>query len=300
MTRPDRTFIPLSSPIVESRSGQPAAVVTAGRAGSSTRPGLAVCFFGITRSLRYTLPSITANVLAPLRRLGDVRVYAHFYEQAEIDNPRSGEKGALDPTEYRLLQTDRLMLERPDTLQPGWFETIAAYGDFWQDGNRSLRNLLHQLHSLDMVTGMALEDGMEICVFCRPDLRYHDSLAPAAKRAIAATDALVQLPSWQPWERGKNDRFGIVSGSAAIAAYGRRGRLATNYCSSRNMPLHAESLLKYALIQSRIQVRQIPARASRVRFDGTEVEEEFRHPRAIRIRDRFGIDVDPILRWLRR
>lgn len=291
--------MPLSSPVVESRPGLPAAVVAAGRADSRARPGLAICFFGITRSLRYTLPSITANVLEPLRRLGDVRVYAHFYEQAEIDNPRSGEKGALDPTEYRLLRADRLMLERPDTLQPGWFETIAAHGDFWQDGNRSLRNLLHQLHSLDMVTGMALEDGMKICVFCRPDLRYHDSLAPAVRRAIAAPDALVQLPSWQSWF-AMNDRFAVAKGARAIAAYGQRGRLAVELCQTRNEALHAESLVKYAMIRAGIRVRQIPARASRVRFDGTEVEEDFRHPRAIRFQERFGIDVDPVLRWLRR
>lgn len=297
--RPDRTFMPLPAALVKPPRVQPAVAVGTARAGPRARPGIAVCFFGITRSLRYTLPSITANVLDPLRRLGDVRVYAHFFEQAEIDNPRSGEKGALDATEYRLLQADRLMLERPDTLEPGWLETIAAHGDFWKDGNRSLRNLLHQLHSLDMVTGMALEDGMEICVFCRPDLHYHDSLAPAVKRAIAAPDALVQLPCWQSWF-AMNDRFAVVKGARAIAAYGQRGRLAVELCQTRNEALHAESLVKYAMIRAGIRVRQIPARASRVRFDGTEVEEDFRHPRAIRIQERFGIDVDPILRWLRR
>ncbi len=299
--RSTRAFVPMPPALAEDparMSGHP--LPAQSRPGAQARPKLAVCFFGITRSLRYTLPSITANVLAPLQQRGDVRVYAHFFQQTEIDNPRTGEKGALDPSEHRLLKADRLVLEAPG---PGSvtasFDKIAPFGDYWRDDFRSLRNLLHQLHSLDAVTEMVLADGIDICVFCRPDLRYHDSFDFALRRALAVSGPLVQLPWWQPWH-AMNDRLAIASGPAAIAAYGRRGRLALEYCQTRNLPLHAERLVQYALEQAGIPVRRIPLRAGRIRFDGTEVKEDFRHPLSIRLQKRIGIDVDPILRWLKR
>ena len=301
MTRPDRIVLQLPSAVVEGPSGLPAkAAMDTARTGAHARPGIALCFFGITRSLRYTLPSITANVLAPLQQRGNVRVYAHFFQQTEIDNPRTGEKGVLDPSEHRLLKADRLVLEAPG---PGSvtasFDRIAPFGDYWKDGFRSLRNLLHQLHSLDAVTEMVLADGIDICVFCRPDLRYHDSFDFALRRALAVSGPLVQLPWWQPWH-AMNDRLAVASGPAAIAAYGQRGRLALEYCQTRNLPLHAERLVQYALDQAGIPVRRIPLRAGRIRFDGTEVDEDFRHPLSITLQKRIGIDVDPLLRWLLR
>ncbi len=82
---------------------------------------VALCFFGITRSLRFTLPSIETNILGPLVSATavsgrDLLVYAHFFDQARIDNPRSGESGEMARDEHRLLATDWLRLEPPATV----------------------------------------------------------------------------------------------------------------------------------------------------------------------------------------
>lgn len=243
---------------------------------------IALCFFGITRSLRFTLGSIEAQAIRAARAAGETRIHAHFFRQHRVDNPRSGEAGALDPEEYRLLRPDWLEMEEPDTCLATWdFEGLKRHGDFWQDDFISLRNLVHQLHSLDRVTQAARAEGADVCVFLRPDLRYHDSLGPAIRRALRALDAgtpLVQVPWWQPCN-GCNDRFAIAAGNAAITAYGSRVTLLSAFCAETGGPVHSERLLAHALRRANIPVHTIGARASRVRLDGRMRYEDFLPPR---------------------
>lgn len=239
---------------------------------------VAVCFFGITRSLRYTFPSIQSNILDPAHATGPIRVYAHFFKQIRVENTRSGENGFLDADEYRLLKSDWLALEDPGLCLDAWgFETLKSYGDSWQDDFSSLRNLVHQLHSLRQVTQAALADGAETCIFCRPDLRCHDSLAKPLRRALGFRTPVVQLPYWQCWEGGLNDRFAICSSAQAIRAYGLRIEEALNFCQN-NGPLHSERLLAHALRIANIDVRKISTRAGRVRLGGQERYEDFLPP----------------------
>jgi hypothetical protein len=105
---------------------------------------IAVCFRGISRSLSYTIASIRDNVFAPAKNFGEVRVFTHLFDQAEINNPRTGEAGTLNPEEYQLLGSDWLVLEPPDEcLEKYNFEHIKSFGDPWGDGFYSLRNVVH-------------------------------------------------------------------------------------------------------------------------------------------------------------
>lgn len=243
---------------------------------------IAVCFFGITRSLSHTLPSIEANLLAPARATGHpVQLYAHFFEQAQIDNPRTGETGALAQGEHLLLNLDHVTLEAPDGCLAQWdFEGLKSFGDFWGTDFTSLRNLVHQLHSLNRVTGAALADGADVVIFARPDLKYHDNLATplsAALRAAAGGKTGVWLPRWQAWF-GRNDRFAICVGEAAITAYGTRVTRMHDFCAKGPQPMHAEAFLDFVLTDAGIPIHPIGQRASRVRAGGQLAEEEFLHP----------------------
>lgn len=106
-------------------------------------PKIAICFFGITRSLKFTISSIEKNILKPAHALGEVRVFCHFFVQTEIDNPRSGEKGLLRQDEHTLLNPSWLELEEPDQcLAMHGFAELKTWGDSWGDDFRSLRNLV--------------------------------------------------------------------------------------------------------------------------------------------------------------
>lgn len=234
---------------------------------------IALVFFGITRALRLTLPSITAQLVDPARAIArEVRLFGHFFRQAGIRNPRSGEDGVLDPEEYRLLNLDAVELEEPGTcLELYPMAEMQARGDIWRDGFASFRNLVHQLHSLKRATLMAEAFRPDIVIFARPDLLYHDSAAEQLDMLGRAHRSFVLLPDWSQWF-GHNDRFALVKGAEAVAAYGKRADRMGEYCA-RGKRLHSERFLKFALGGHR--VRTVHLRASRVRANGLQVLEDF-------------------------
>ena len=241
-------------------------------------PKIAVCFFGITRSLSYTVRSIERCILRPAQRQGETRLFAHFFDQRDISNPRSREAGRLRRDEHKLLPLDWLELEEPDTFLPArGFDAVAAFGDAHDDDFRSLRNLFHQLHSLDRVTRQAMTWAPDIVVFARPDLAYHQSFAPVLKAALRRSDPAAFLPRWQQWKGGVNDRFAVCTADAA-PVYGSRIDSMIEFCTTQSSMLHAEQLLKYRLDRAGVSIIPIPHRASRIRFDGTMNFEDFSPP----------------------
>lgn len=238
----------------------------------AARAGVAICFFGIPRSLAYTRPSIVANIIDPTRQLADVRVFAHFFDQNEISNPRSGEIGILD-TDGLVVDDQETVIEQPMLCLSAWgFDELKSHGDAWDDGFASLRNLVHQLHSLRQVHLIASRMRPEAFVFARPDLWYFDNLGPVVRRALEGPGNCAYIPSWQPFG-GQNDRFAVVRGEVAAGLYARRIEVAKEFCMTQRRALHSEALLGYAL--GTMPVRHIPHRAARVRVNGRVQPESF-------------------------
>lgn len=265
----------------------------------SKTPRIAICFFGITRAIEHTVPSIEQRIFKPARRAGEVRVYAHLFQQDTIVNPRSGEQGQLDPDAHKMLPTDWIELEKPDIcLTANNYDALQAFGDFWDDDFKSVRNLIHQLHSLNTVTMQVLADGYDVVIFARPDLKYHDSIWYALHKAMRSPGPAVWLPSWQSW-MGVNDRFAICKGRAAIEAYGQRGTAAVAFCEAHQSPLHSEQLLAWRLEKAGVALHDIDVCASRIRIDGSSAPKDV-FPSALRrfaVRWARRLGVKPLIRW---
>jgi hypothetical protein len=247
-------------------TGGSAQVAVKGRIKPDLR--IAVVFFGITRALRLTLPSITANLIGPARAIaGDVRLFGQFFTQTAISNARSGETGDLDPDEYKLLALDAVELEAPGAcLELYPMAEMQARGDIWGDEFASFRNLVHQLHSLKRASLLTEDFQPDIVIFARPDLLYHDSMAEQLDMLARAHRQFVLVPDCSQWF-GLNDRFALAKGAEGIAAYGMRADRMGEYCA-RGKRLHSERFLKYALGEQR--VRAVHLRASRVRSSGMQ------------------------------
>lgn len=252
---------------------------TAGQAVAITepsrRPKIAIGFFGVTRSLKWTLPSIRENIIEPARQLGDVRLFAHLYQQTHITNPRSGEDDPLDPEEYRLLECDEVRLEEPGhCLEAARYEWILSHGDAFHDGGKSLANLIHQLHSLQMVGRMINVWQPDLVVLARPDLRYHDNLGNALRKQISRSARYISVPDWQ-WYGGVNDRIAIGS-AQACHAYSHRIDLIPDYLHKTGGPLPAERFLRFSLNKHGLVPVAIRITASRVRAAGRAEDENFK------------------------
>ena len=239
------------------------------------RPRIAIGFFGITRSLKWTLPSIQKNIIAPARELGEVRLFAHLYQQEHINNPRSGEHQSLDPNEYQLLNCDEVKLEQPgNCLITENYEWILSHGDAFHDEGKSLANLIHQLHSLQQVGRMIEAWKPDVMVLARPDLTYYDNFAAVITKQLKFASTKITIPDWQ-WYGGYNDRFAIC-GLDAGRIYSNRIDLIPDYLNKTGGPLPAERFLRFNLHKARITVKACSLRASRTRANGKVIEENFK------------------------
>lgn len=77
-------------------------------------PRVALCFFGLTRSLKFTIGSIESNILQPLRDAGyRPTVFLHTYNDADVDEQsrqtQSDEWRLLNPFQYILTSQDEFM-----------------------------------------------------------------------------------------------------------------------------------------------------------------------------------------------
>jgi hypothetical protein len=235
---------------------------------------IAIAFYGITRSLRFTSESILSNIIAPAKAAGEVAVYCHFFKQHSINNPRTGEVGPLDVNEWQLIHPDVSLIEEIDLpTEDQYLGPLLPYGNAWEDEGQSMRNIVRQLISLKRVTHLVQQaGGADIVIFVRPDMWFHDAFAVDAWRSVIHANTTM-LPNWQ-WSGGLNDRFSIC-GKNAYAYYGLRIDQAVNFCSHKQRPLHSERLLMYALMHAPIQLATTGLRATRVRSNGERANEGF-------------------------
>ena len=237
---------------------------------------IAVCFRGISRSLTHNIASIRDNVISPAKEFGEVKIFTHLYDQTEIDNPRSGEKGKLNSAEYHLLNSDWLSLESPDECLGYYnFEFLKSFGDPWGDDFYSLRNVVHALHSLKQGWLAAQAWGADAYLFLRPDMFYHQSFSRVLADIQQKKRLGLCVPLWQGWN-GCNDTFAIANTTAAARCYAERIDRVNNYCQLTGKPLSAELYLLDCLKEDKIPIWFMSLKASRVRFDGVFVRENFK------------------------
>jgi len=214
------------------------------------------------------------NIVEQARGVGDVALFGHFYDIGTIVNVRSGESGNLGQENFDLFKDFNLQVDPPEhCLSLYDMDGIRSYGDYYNDEFKSVKNLVHQLHSLKTVTTQIEEYQPDAVIFARPDLLYHDRMPAWMIKSAARHPDRCFLAHWQ-WWGGYNDRFAIC-GKKAFRHYGKRIDRILDYCSKGPQPLHAERLLRETLRSSGVGLRQLPVRASRVRLGDVVKEENF-------------------------
>ena len=207
---------------------------------------IAICFFGLTRSLHITLESIKKNIFEVLQNNKiTFTTYLHTYNLKILTNVRSGENSCiLDAEEYKMLNchytqiTDQEMFLKNITL-----EEFTTHGDPFHDNFKSIKNLLCQLNSLQIVTNMwkVSTEKYDLVLYLRPDLLYNKLNV----RDIYTAQHLqcILTPPYHTFG-GINDRF-AVGPPQLMYYYGSRQWFARNYAKKNK--LHSESFLKYVI-----------------------------------------------------
>lgn len=235
---------------------------------------IAVAFFGLPRCSSVSMPTIIQNLFAHFPNGSEFRCFYHFYQQNQVVNPRSGENGTLDESNYQpFMQYEGVMEDPQKALENLPFERLKLFGDIWKDDFNSLRNLMLQLHSLKQVTELCKNFSPDVVLFARPDLVYHDPVPSHVYLMAREYKDSVFVPNWQ-WGSGLNDTF-AVCGRNSFEVYGTRLDDAVNYCEVKKEPLHSERLLKYALLKAKKDIYHLDVKASRVRLGGVIAKENF-------------------------
>lgn len=245
---------------------------------------VAICFFGLNRSLSITAPSINISVYQQLQKAGiEYDVYAALmFPKSGINNQRSGEVACVPEVDsLTALQTKNLVLvdqdefdHNTDLVSLGLVETNDAY----HDGHASSRNQLRELHSINLSYNLAVQSGQhyDAFIFLRPDLYYHEPfnfLAYLGGNSAVDPSSFI-TPAWQQWF-GLNDRMAIC-GTRAASVYASRLSYVPRFLSMTQEALHAERMLLFVAIDNALHYTQFSnERASRVRANGEFAEEQF-------------------------
>lgn len=232
---------------------------------------VAICFFGLTRSLQYTLPSIQKYLFEPLKNHGiKYDTYLHTYKIKEpYTNPRAGENHIiLDADEYKLLEPTYHMVENKKTIStyiglekyrtkgdPWGKEKSAIPGDF-----TSLDNHILFLWSQKQLTEMWQKNKGRYShiIFCRPDVLYQ---VPLNVEWFSFTSNKICIPNFGLSD-DMNDRFALGRPEQMIP-YGLRFNEALRY--SKHKPLASEEFLIATMKKHRITYEHIHFYFIRVR-----------------------------------
>lgn len=185
---------------------------------------VALAFWGLTRSLKFTIDSIRKNVLQSLTDQGvEYVTFMHTYVlHTPYNNPRTHERAIrLNPEEYKLLDPDHVLIEDQDEVRAKLdMEAYRSKGDPWRNNYASLNNFILSLHSRRKVTELveANDHGtFDYVIFLRPDVRY---LVPFDIQFFdVVADDIIAIPNFHMF-CGFNDRFAICN-SVTYPIYGK-------------------------------------------------------------------------------
>ena len=237
---------------------------------------VAVCFWGLSRSLWATKDSLRHSIFDPLAQQGyRTTTFLHTF-RVEQENG-----AAIFWEQYKWLRPDHALVESvadvdqaPDTPD---LDLIKRAGDPFGNAFVSVANVRLALHSLNAVTTLWADHprSFDVVLYTRSDVWYFNQLSITELQQVFNSSRILFTPEFDAWT-GVNDRFAFGH-PAAMHTYGSRLKLVKEYL--QHSPLHAESFLKYALETKQLEVRPSSIRFTRVRASG-EIWSLPEHPAA--------------------
>jgi hypothetical protein len=233
---------------------------------------VAVGFFGITRSLKYTINSINENIFDVLKTNNiEYDVYIHTYNLTNYKNIRTGEKvndDQIDNTEYNLLNPDFIEIDKQETIKQKLNLLLyRSHVDPWGTNYNSVDNFILAQYSKLKLTKMIEEKNIkyDYVLFMRPDCLYINKLP--IDSFLLVDDSSVIIPNFHLYGRIPfNDRFCICN----INTYKIYGGVFNVLLDiSKSQPLHSETIIGELLTKKCLNIKKINFMFRRIRFDGS-------------------------------
>jgi hypothetical protein len=236
---------------------------------------VAIGFFGITRSLKYTIQSIRENIFEILKNNNiEYDVYIHTYYLKNYKNIRTGEivnDGDIDNEEYKLLNADYIEIDDQNVISEQInLHLYRTHEDPWETNYNSVDNFILAQYSKMKLTKMIekKQSNYKYVLFMRPDCLYFDPLPVYCFQSIY--DSSIVIPNFHLYGPIPfNDRFCI----STIKTYKIYGEVFHSLLEiSKNQPLHSETVIGRIIKSHRLNIIRVPFYFSRVRFNGIRVD----------------------------
>lgn len=235
----------------------------------SDKPRIALCFYGLTRSLHLTVQNLRANMIDPLIEQGlDYDVYLHTYNASQIYNPMVGEINLkLRWEKYELLKPHLYQVHEVQAVDELLFDNglndYLAYDGLsrWQverhgggpmlfEENITVMNMVKALWSAQQCAKLIEASSRQptAVVFLRSDVWFFNPINASIFLELQANRLYV--PDWAHCD-GLNDRFALGNLEVALK-WGNRLDLLKEYC--REHRIFSEHFLWWAMTKHGVDI----------------------------------------------
>ena len=233
---------------------------------------VALGFFGITRSLKFTIDSIKHNITDSLNELGyDFKIFLHTYALDSYNNVRTGESTTqIDNDEYKLLNPDYFVIENQDEVKKNLnLEQYRKYPDPWNTQYDSVDNFILAQYSKMKLTKMIKDTKtkFDYIIFLRPDVEYLNKL----EESFSSLYLIVEYVYLILMLNMKSHGFGslMIDSITNYNNYRIYGELFHKLLSiSKFMSLHSETVMARYLLDNKVYYKHIMFRFRRIRING--------------------------------
>lgn len=237
---------------------------------------IALVFWGLTRSLKYTHISIKKNILDVLNNNNiDYEIFMHTYKVSNTyTNYRAKEKEVeLDFDQYKLLNVDNFIWDSLEDVKNNInFKNYRSKGDPWSNSGsknfQTLDNFILSLYSKNKITQefKSKSSQFDYAIFLRPDVLYVKQIDLSIFNLIKNDIGLI--PNFHH-NNGYNDRM-FISNSQNAIKYGSFYNELLNY--SKSKIAYSEKFNRDMLTQYNIKIKLIDFPFRRVRANGKYID----------------------------
>ena len=232
---------------------------------------LALGFWGITRSLKYTIQSIQQHILSPLLAENhQITIFMHTFRINSVyNNIRTGESNvSLDNDEYKLLHPHHIKIDDQDEIKRKIDMALyRTHPDPWNTNYNSVDNFICAMYSKNELTQMIenADQSFDYILFLRPDVKFLNRFNSAFLRQ--ATVDTICIPNFAIYYNF-NDRFAITTPDT-FKTYGTVFTQLLEY--SKQHPMHSEHYQSTILRRNNVRCIYLPFYFNRIRCNGYEV-----------------------------
>lgn len=244
---------------------------------------VALCFFGITRSLKYTHKLLKENVIQEISKNGSkngykIDLFMHTYKiDGKYNNFRAKEfTNNIDNDEHKLLDIQFLQIDDQNEIKSQLnLNQYRSYPDPWKSRYNSVDNFILAQYSKLQLKNMIKksEQIYDYVIFIRPDCLYEQKFNVSFFDYI--NDRTICIPDFHLYGKYKfNDRFCICN----MKTFEHYSSVFDELLEiSKKESLHSETILGKLFVEKyNLSIKRIPFKFSRVRTNGKIVDEKFK------------------------